>query len=433
MVTSGAEAVKWRRCSTYTSSSGTFAIVGDLAGAPGSGVNVELYAFPPSLLTLAFNESIREMNKALFYPLRNWGGVIGYSGRKQYQIPRDFFEVTRVLTPVQSSRKYYDTFDRDNSTTSAGTSSSGHTYTISSGDTFGITSDLLYSVTDTDGDLAIASVEDCEHGYLEADLIGELNSTTTYRIPELVFRYEDANNYLVIRLQNGSVDLRKVDGGTESSITTATQTTTNNVYYRVRVQFIGTRITVWVDETEVLNHELIGPNFKYLGDDNITKTYDQIGFRLSKGGSPTTNARWRRASFHKLVDFAPVASFEVSSDKRVLTINPNSTRGPQAIDNCPYLIEGRRLLTALDSDTTVGEIASYTTERVELTLHTDQTELLVAKTLHHLSRYLLSPMIVMTDDNRQKYATMANQWLQEADRILPYARMREEQAPIGRY
>ena len=440
LITSGGESVKWRRCTIYTSSSGDFTVVPDLAGAPGASVTFEMHLHSPGLYSQAFNDAIGMVYPSLLYrPLRNWGGVLGKANRNIYEVPRDFLDLTRVLYPTSITRRYHDTFDRDDSATLMGTSTSGHSATISTGDTFGITSDQLYSVSDTDGDLAIIDDLFVENGFFEAEIIGTLADATTYRVPCLVFRYQDASNYLVIRIRDtttntaGAVDLRKVDGGTESSLAEAAFTVADNQYYRVRVQFIGTRITVWVDEQEILNHELVGPNYKYMGEDFITQTYGQIGFRLDTGGAPATAARWRRAQLHVPTTFAPVEDFELTADKRMFIVHPRSGRGYNFLNDMPLIVEGKAMLTKLDAETTPGTIATYTTERVQLTIDTPQVDLLVAYAAYNLMLRSSSPAMTQNEHDRAEYRAQAGLWLQKAEKLTRSARMPSQMPPIGIY
>ena len=59
LVLTGGESVKWRLCTAYTASSGTFTIAPALAAAPGSAETVEIHAIRPDLYTLAINDAIK--------------------------------------------------------------------------------------------------------------------------------------------------------------------------------------------------------------------------------------------------------------------------------------------------------------------------------------------------------------------------------------
>ena len=433
LVLTGAESVKWREVTLYTSSSGQFTVVPALAGAPGSAVTVEIHGLRPDLYTLALNDAIKEVYGALQIPLRNWGGVLTQAGLYAYPVPRNFIDITRILYEIEGARVYYDTFVRANSTTTPGTSSSGHTYTISAGDTFGISSNLLYSESDTTGDLCIVDVNETD-GSLEADLLGDLTPAagTDYRTPDLVFRYNDSSNFLAVQLLNGVVDLYKVDGGTTTSLATATQTTSDNVYYKTRVEFIGTRIKVFVDEVEVLNHELIGPNYKYVGDDAIDDTYDQVGFRLQRAGTPTTNARWRRASFRKVGSVAERTDWKLAPDKRTVLFGQNSTGHQGFSDGRALIFEGYSYLTALADDATFGTLTSDGTSTVELTLATRETDLLVAYARYFLYKRLSSPFLTRYMEAQDKFAQLAQEALQEALLTKNRARLRQPIAGLKR-
>jgi hypothetical protein len=152
--------------------------------------------------------------------------------------------------------------------------------------TFGRIGNKLYSVTDTDGDRWTVD-SGAKQGWSGALIEGHLSSGN-FRILCYAFAGIDANNMLIIGLQNGTVFLRKLDAGVLSStLQTGTGlTTTNGVQYGIRVKRHLNTIAVYVDRALAFTHTLASGNAKYLDG-------TREGGYLYKGGtlSPGTSAR----------------------------------------------------------------------------------------------------------------------------------------------
>ena len=259
----GTYAGQWREVSDFVQSTGTVTVSRAFGGTIASGVVCSLWRYRPDSYTLAVNDARRTIAHAC-YKVETDYVLVTDTTRRTCGVPRGMTDVWRVSLEAEGSLLFKDLFDRGDSTTTAGSD-----YTATTG-TWGIISERLYSVTDADGDI-LTRDPDVQDGTLQAILRGTLNSASVYRTPALVFRlFEDyagaidTNNYLLVRLLNGSVDLRKVDGGTESSLTTASLTTSDGVDYVVRVMFVGGAIRVWVDDVELITYQLTGLNLKYL-------------------------------------------------------------------------------------------------------------------------------------------------------------------------
>lgn len=414
LITSGNESVKWRLVTDYVSSTGDLTVAPALAGAPGTPVTCELHTFSPALYTLASNDAIKDIAPTVMYPLRNWGGIIVDGSRTVYPVPREFVQVTRVFREVGGSRIYYDTFDRADSTTLAGNSDSGHAHTAQAG-TWGISSDKLYSASDADANLLTADPDE-EDGFFQATVSGTLNHATIIRTPDLIFHFLNTSNYLAVQLLNGSVLLIKIDGGSPTTLATATQTTANGTDYIVRVEFVGARIKVYVDEVELINYELLGTDLKY-------RDYTIVGYRLTKGGSPATAARWHNAKMHKPVALVPLSNNEVMPDGRTIRFGSHARGIPSPGDNTALIVEGWRYLTPLTDDSTTGTLDSFTTAKVELTLQSVQTDFLLARAAFHLYNRLLNPVLTRNPEDRAEYGRLAQNCLIEIERLRPFARM----------
>ena len=229
------------------------------------------------MFTLAVNDALRRAQNVVMRKVRGFitepdDTVVT---RRSFSLPANMTAVHRVYEAGE--KKLFDNFTRGNDTSSA-----GGDWSAAAG-TWGISSNQLYSVTDTDGDLLLQDFT-TKDPFIQCRVKGTLNHATTVRVPGLVFRYADSSNYYVVQLKNGSVDLRKVVGGSESSLSTGTLTTADGTEYLVQILVRGNRIQVWVDTTLYIDYA-----------DNTTfafQEYTQAGFRLSKGGAPATAARW---------------------------------------------------------------------------------------------------------------------------------------------
>lgn len=181
-----------------------------------------------------------------------------------------------------------DTFTRADSALTLGSAETGQPWTAVTG-TWGISANKAYSASDADEDLASISASKAD-GIMDWDVLGTLNSGVTYRVPECVFRLDDASNYLYVRLLNGAVSLRKNDADVHSELATAAQTTADNTSYTIRVLTLGNVIRVYVAGTLKIAYTLAGGDTKYAA-------YTSYGMRLAKAGSPGTAATWDNLSF----------------------------------------------------------------------------------------------------------------------------------------
>lgn len=65
----------------------------------------------------------------------------------------------------------------------------------------------------------------------------------------IIFRYQDANNYYALVFSNGTLILRKVSGGTATTLNSASVTFSTGTWYWLRIQAQGTRLTGWTSST----------------------------------------------------------------------------------------------------------------------------------------------------------------------------------------
>lgn len=407
LVETGAESVKWRAIAlatppAYVSSTGAFNVLPALAGAPGASVTCSVHIFNPALYTLAYNRAKNLAFPGVSYPIRNWGGLIAVADQYQYPLPRGIVRANRVLSERVDSRVYYDLFTRANSALLAGTATSGATYTAQTG-LGGISSNKLYFPNDADLDL-ITTDPAIKDGYFQAMLEGTLNHATVYRCPDLVFHFLDTSNYLAVRLRNALVELIKRDGGTDTVLASAVQTTTNAVQYVTRVQYLGSRISVWVDEVELIQYELQGTDLKYIA-------YTPIGFRLSKAGAPATNARIDDAKFHKWVRAEDRHDWLQSPGQNILLFGQTGEALQPFVSDRVIIVEGRRYLTALADDTTTGTLASDAVATIELAIDSQEWEVLLAYGKAAMYELLTNPQYTEEAQKREEYKTLAKEAL----------------------
>lgn len=171
-----------------------------------------------------------------------------------------------------------DRFNRGDSATSIGAAETGQAWANTTG-TWGISGGAAYSASDANGDLALV---DCGlvDGVFQADITADFS---TWRLPSLMFRATDANNWLRVYLFNGNIFLGYISGGSGSDLANVAMTTTNGQTYRVRVEAFGTAVRVYVDGVLKITFTLSSSAAALAG----TKT----GIRISKNNAPTFAAR----------------------------------------------------------------------------------------------------------------------------------------------
>lgn len=379
LITSGSNNGEFRQVSAFTNASGTFTVRNAFTAQVASAVTFQIYTFKPSDFTLAVNKATRNNPDSLFRPYYGYmiADAANNAARKTLGVPRDIVRAVRLFMEDRPSRVLEDFFNRANSTTSI-----GGEWTATTG-TWGVTSERGYSVTDANADLITYDPGDLQDGTLEILLRGTLASATVYRVPVLCFRILedylgaiDTNNYLCLRLRatatntGGAIDLRKVDGGTESSLTETAVTTSDGTDYVVRVRFEGNRIRVWVDDVELITYELQGLNLKYL--EGV-----RVGVRWDTGGAPATAARFDNVRVHKIVPFREIHDWEQSSDLRTIRVPALGQHNLLLADRF-CMIEGVAPLSLLAADTTAGALASDATAALEITTTEAAWRLLIA-------------------------------------------------------
>ena len=345
----GNNAGEFRRATSFSGT--TVTVANAYTNAMASAVDMDCYPYRPPIYSIAFNRAIPKVYPGIHRYLTSH--IITNAERKDgqyggvYSVPRNMRRVHKVSR--WAKLRLRDLFDRADSTTSAGPG-----WTNASGDTFGVSSEELYSVGAADGDY-VTRPEKMRDGVIEFTTRGTLASSTVYRTIGLRFRHAedrtgalDHNNYLELRLlsstgaaSGGRVDLRKVDGGTESSLATGNLTTSNGVDYRVRVECFGARIGVWVDDVQYIDFELTGLNLKYLD-------YTRWGFREDVAGAPGTAARV--AEVYAFETTQPVEWNDIRVDRGGQSFTLGELGGTHPTGQ--LLVEGSEQLTLFATDNT---------------------------------------------------------------------------------
>jgi len=387
-----------------------------------SGVSMEFYPYPPNLYSEAIDQAIRKLNaqNGKVYRLVN-SHIIPHSERKlnssgYYSLPRNMVRVFEIS--MMGRRRLRDLFDRADSTTEPGNS-----WVETSGN-LGISNEQLYQPSLSNG-AHITRDLNMKDGVIEATLRGILNSGSTYCSPALTFRIAedrngdiDTDDYLVVRLLNAVVDLRKLtDGASESSLTTAAQTTADSTDYVVRVQLRGANIRIWVDDVELINYDLLGLNLKYTEN-------PRVGIRWDVGGSPSNVARVRSYYAFGAEALGIWPDWSQDGDNTALVIPRNGNAAPTGL----LYLQGRAPLTTLTADG-VDSIDSDTTAKVEITTTDQAYECLLEQARAELFR-LLGSEIYPTGipHNSQQYLQLAQQHERQAQQMIgmtrPKAQMR---------
>lgn len=405
---------EYRIASGFAPATGTVTLRRAYTAQVATAMSAHLHEFSPHLYTLGVNDAIRDGYRAIHRPILHHTFVRQPGTQRTVPLPRGMERVMRVLECRRSSEALRDYFDRTASTTDPGSK-----WTASVG-TWGVTSEGLYAPGDTDADRLLAATNpQVKNGVLEGMVRGDTTGGAS-RVLSLVFRYEDASNYLLVRLLNGQMDLRKVDGGSESSLTTGTLTTTEDADYLLRVMFDGSWVRVWVDDVEYIHYELTGTNLKYLGyDESGTGTFGNVGVRLDKAGSPSLAATATRLShyfLHELVGTVERGDWAARHGGRMIELR-TLNRGRSLVEGRMLWLEGMAELTQLTADTTFEALASDATARVEIQTADPAYEVLVELAAAAVLRYAAQPAHTNSPEKRREYAALAADQQARADRV----------------
>ena len=408
-----ANAGEFHRASSFSGTTVTFADA--FTATVANATSLDFYPYLPPLYTEAVNRAIRKLyQQGKAYRLIN-SHIIPHSQRKlndgsgYYSMPRNMDRVFQVS--MLGSLALRDLFDRADSTTEPGNS------WVETTGNWGVISERLYAQSDANGDHMTRDF-DLKDGVIQAIVRGTLASGTNYRTPALTFRIaEDRNgaidtaNYLLVRLLNGVVDLRKVDASTESSLTTSTVPTSDGTDYLLRVQFRGTHTMVWVDDVLLIDYNLTGLNEKFTEN-------PRAGVRWDTGGTPATAARVDDYYAFHAEALTVWPDWSQAGDNNVLEIPAFGSRGPTGI----LYIEGGTILTTLTADG-VASLDSDGTARVEIETTDRGYETLIEQARAELYQ-MLGEQIYPTGlpQNSEQYLRIAQAHANNARQMLGMTR-----------
>lgn len=148
--------------------------------------------------------------------------------------------------------------------------------------TWGTTGGRIYSVSDTSMDLV--SINARSNNYrLSCVTNGQISDINNQRFINIIFRLNDATNYLMTRITGGNLHLYKCVAGTLSLLTQVATGNTNGVDYLFTVRCQDNDIRISVNGVQLLQYTLSG-------GDTVFAAYTKAGLRLTKTGTPTLPA-----------------------------------------------------------------------------------------------------------------------------------------------
>lgn len=149
------------------------------------------------------------------------------------------------VTSMEPALTIWDTFTRGNSSTTLGTSSSGHAWSAQSDSVWGITSNTAYLVTAATSGPSVAVIDsELANGTITLDM----TNGASYYGGGIVFRYTDTNNFLWAEwdpdASSGTVAIMKREAGSESTLVSAGAAMDNGTN-SLHVQYVGNTINAY--------------------------------------------------------------------------------------------------------------------------------------------------------------------------------------------
>ncbi len=413
LLESGTSDSEYRIASQFAPLTGTITTRRAFTNTVAISVSGHIHEFSPHLYTLGINEAIRVAYPALYRPIL-FHQFTRYANQRALPLPRDMDRILTIEEDKSISARVQDFFDRTASTTDPGTN-----WTAITG-TWGITSESLYCPSDTDGDFIKASTNYyLQDGVIEFRVRGDTTNTAS-RTLLLAFRVnDDYTEALGVRLLNDTVDLRKLEGGSWTSLSTGTVTTTEDVDYVVRVQFEGSWVSVWVNDRQYILFELVGTNLKYLGYDENPGTYGNFGFRLEKTGSPSLTVTSTRVSHifaHALVGTSERGDWALSMGGRSIEMRRNH-RGRDLTVGKMLWMRGLAELSQVAADTTFEALTTDGTATVEMLTTDPAYEVLTQWAAYEVLNAATQMAFTSDPAKRQEYQQLAQNQLQRAQVI----------------
>lgn len=183
---------------------------------------------------------------------------------------------TRIRFKDMRAAGLSDTFNRANSTTTLGNADTGQAWTASSG-TWGINTNQAYVVSLDTVDHVCSIEAGSANMSVSADILITSNN------PGLIFRLQDATNYLMVLCNSSSTQFqiyKRVAGVYTVLASSATGLYTINTTHNILVSASGNSLSVKMDGTTVVSVT-----------DATFNTATKVGFRHQTPSS-TNTARW---------------------------------------------------------------------------------------------------------------------------------------------
>tara|TARA_R110002020_G_scaffold77761_5_gene196212 strand:- start:457 stop:2598 length:2142 start_codon:yes stop_codon:yes gene_type:complete len=187
------------------------------------------------------------------------GGVLNVqlnNNDNKYSPPREAGPLYGKLTSGKpcAVRMWYP---YDNFTDTTSTNLTSHAIPYDSGFSWSVPTGAFKCHADGYAELtsAATSIGTIDMGEYDIELSSEITTSATSTADVgLILRYEDANNYLYVRiiLASNQIELRKVYSGTDSSVGFASYTWGASTKRTLMVRCHGDRISVFVDDVKVL-------------------------------------------------------------------------------------------------------------------------------------------------------------------------------------
>jgi hypothetical protein len=180
-----------------------------------------------------------------------------------------------------------DSFDRADSTTSLGTTTTGgQTWTPVGTTVWGIMSGEGYCVSDTDGNITTVGIPTNPLDYsVSYSMRGAVSTGNTRRLVLLV-RYVSNRNFFLISFVAGNITLVKVDTDVFTSVQVIPFTSLDNTYYRLKAVCSGKNIKVYVDGVLKIDYLMSDTDYTKFG--TVTT---RAGLRLNKSNAPIYDSR----------------------------------------------------------------------------------------------------------------------------------------------
>ena len=415
---SGTNDGEWRVVQAFVPASGTITVRRAHTGQVASGVTAVMHEYSPANYSLALSEAVRAVYPAAFRTFLHHAFIRQPGIQRTIGLPRGMDRVRTVREDVFASTKIHDYFDL----------TTLRSWWAQQVGAFGFTLGSVYCTTDNDGDLLVATPYvgmAMLNGVIETSVRGDTTNGASRTLATVFRMTSDFTNALAVRLINDTVQLRKLDNGTWSTLTSAAVTTTEDVNYLLRVMFDGAWVSVWVDNVQLIQYQLLGTDTKYAGEtESSTPTFGGFGLRLEKTGAPSLGVTSTRADHffaHEIVGTMERNDWRMSQDLRQIELNVRG-RGWLVREERMLWLDGTSFLSSVAADGNES-LTSDSTAIVEIETTDPSFDILI----QHAGYLVLdkeSKSSILTPERQAAYAQLAAAQLGRAAEIRSRMPMR---------